>query len=214
MVGRNISLLAIAVALVPTHRVEAEDGVFLLHVAPASFSACESFEDATASCRDIVTSTDGSSDSFVWLLASDPGGEIGGAQFGITYESSVSVATWTLCTGGSQIPDDGWPGPGAGNAVTWADGCTRTGGADMAKIGFFYVPGGSAGTMQVIADPRVDQALFADCDEVDVVSYEVCNVHGKVAIGGGSGYVPQNCLCAGPLIEERTWATIKSTYRD
>jgi hypothetical protein len=101
--------------------------------------------------------------AFVWVVASRVGGfpdGIGGAQFGV--EHAASVIGWTLCTGGSEIPEDGWPASGRGNAVTWRYGCHRPSG-ENAKVGYFLVSDGDAGTMAIIPDPRPGRALYTDC---------------------------------------------------
>jgi hypothetical protein len=191
---------------------QAVEGVFFIHVTPASFSGCGAVDASSLSCRDIVSASDSVVDDFAWIVIGDLSGEIGGAQFGISYDSGVNVATeaWTLCTGGSQISEPGWPNSDTGQAITWAGGCAQTGSDDLAVVGFLYVRSRSSGRIRVIEDPRVGFIGTTSCPPAE--SFDGCEYNGSASFGGQNGYVPENCRCAGPPVETGTWTSIKSRY--
>ena len=145
--------------------------------------------------------------AFVWVITSREGGYplgVGGAQFGLEHDLSGG---WSLCTGGSEIPEDGWPASGTGNAVTWGGGCYEPVGGN-AKIGFVAVNDGDMGSIQVTADPRIGQSLYADCD---AVLHDVCAEN----LGGGPlADLAVICgdNCAGVPTESKSWSEIKSLY--
>jgi len=105
-------------------------------------------------CEDLV-SAPWPGQAWVWVVMSDgdmyPDG-LGGIQFGIEHEKALQG--WSLCTGGSEIPEDGWPNSGTGNAATWGGGCYYPPG-ENAVVGVFPVTDGSAGWMDIIGDPRI-----------------------------------------------------------
>jgi hypothetical protein len=132
-----------------------------------SYSGCGDPDYAWIDAADCVDlgSAPLAGEAFVWVVASHAGGfpdGIGAVQFGI--EHSSGVISWTACTGGSEIPGDGWPASGSGDAITWRYGCYRPSG-ENAKVGFFRVADGASGSMAIIPDPRPERALYVDCGE-------------------------------------------------
>jgi len=112
-------------------------------------------------CSDIVVEGNSSGYQFAFVMA---GGmpAISGAQFGISYEGTVGVSDWTLCTGGMSIPEDGWPDSGKAIAVTWPETVFPTGDDSLVVIGYFTIEPSSSGTIEVTADDRIDSATYAD----------------------------------------------------
>jgi hypothetical protein len=199
------------------------------HFGPPSYSGCNeaSVADAVLECDNLDTSFNpfGGQPNFAWLLvggvppgsgAGAPGG-IGGAQFGIQYSAGTSLS-WTLCTGGSEIPQNDaagtWPASGTGNAVTFAGGCKLvTANEDgLTRLGWFTVFEGAAGrTIQVMEDPRIGQAQAADCA---TTQFRICRQsmgQGDLTTGGTGGRKVCGFLCAVP-VNETSWSSIKSTY--
>ncbi len=187
---------------------------FNLAITGASYSGCGDplfdFIDASA-CSDLTTpGLDGT--AFVWIVATHEGGftggGIGGAQFGIEY-TGVTQNGWTLCTGGSEIPDGTWPASGSGNAVTWSEGCyAPSGGA--ARVGFFSVADGDAGDMAVTTDPRIGEAQWADCA---AALYTICenNLASAALVAGTVPVCGDRCEGEVPTIDA-SWAQIKALY--
>jgi len=138
---------------------------------------------------------------------------------------------WSMCTGGSEIPEDGWPASGTGNAVTWAGGCYDVTENDdgVTKIGFFVIFPDSRGAMWIVEDPRVGYALASDCWPN---SYLICReLMGSSVMDpvdapcdeyfadNGIGYPESPCNPCGDTcpqgtpINSTTWGGIKSHYR-
>jgi hypothetical protein len=143
--------------------------------------------------------------AFIWVVASRTGGYpdgIGGIQYGI--EHDLAIQGWTLCTGGAEIPQDGWPDSGTGTAATWEGGCYSSPG-ENAMVGFASVADGSLGNLQITGDPRLPepQALWADCSAVE---YEIC----PAALG--SMDVARCESCVGLPTQTTSWGAIKSLY--
>jgi len=209
---RRIGWLAVPFGALLAGRAAA-DPVLLYHIVPASFSACESLNESSLQCSNVTVSSSASQDLFVWIVVADIN-EVGGIQFGVEYGGGVSIAAWTLCTGGSQIPEEGrWPASGSGNAITWTQGCWN-GSGNLAKVGFFYVRTGSSGTMSFIPDPRNNELKWAECGETDPALYDFCTRNGEASLGASGGVLPNGCVCTVGFVEERSWGTIKSTYQD
>lgn len=138
-----------------------------LTVTPPSYSGCgdPAFDELDErSCPDLG-SDPVAGPAFVWVMLSErdsfPGG-IGGLQIGVEYEG-VDVSGWSLCTGGTDIPDATWPGSGSGDAMTWAGGCHDVRGTST-RVGYFTVKSGDTGTMRLTADPRIEATTWAECD--------------------------------------------------
>jgi hypothetical protein len=166
-----------AVALAPSGLAEdppigpppLRDGRFHLNLLITSpdYSGCDDpaydWIDA-GTCADLASAPH-AGEAFVWVVASRdggfPGDGIGAVQFGIEY--TTAVTEWVLCTGGLDIPQDGWPESGRGYAAAWFEGCYRSPG-ENAKVGYFRVEDGASGSMAIIPDPRVNYVLWALCD--------------------------------------------------
>lgn len=210
---RVVCLLCVVAASSGPANAEA---VYFLHATPASSGLCNAVNDATLSCGSVNNGPDGFGDTFVWVIVGDVGSEIGGAQFGVEYDSGVQVALWQPCTGGEQIPQVGWPASGTGNVLTYSQGCYRPPG-NLAKVGFFYVSSGSVGAMRITDDPRFGEAMTFGCGVTgggDGGKYPACDYNGSLVFGGGTGYLPADCRCSGPPTVDRTWTTIKDSYRN
>ncbi len=122
-----VAVMASCPSLVATQEFDECFNINLM-MEPPQYGGCgvsvpylESFE----TCENLVFDPWYPQIVFVHVVASrspdfDEG--IGGLQFGIEYEN-VEIQGWGLCTGGSEIPEAGWPRSGTGNAVTWPGGC-------------------------------------------------------------------------------------------
>ncbi len=139
---------------------------------------------------------------------------IGGLQFGIEYDvEGADVVVWTLCTGGAEIPGPGWPASGTGNAVTYPGGCHVPEG-EVVLVGVLlfmrYDFEDLIGHVRVTADPRIGQAIYADCDPT---SYEICEPN-MASWTFATDVVPLcGNYCGGTPVEETTWGGIKSQYK-
>ncbi len=152
---------------------------------------------------------------FVWVVINHLDGfenGIGGAQFGLSHD--LGFVPWTLCTGGSEIPMDGWPASGTGNAVVWTDGCYEPP-SETARVGFLSVAETSSGEIFVVGDPRIGDTIFADCN-ADLFS--ICHS----SSGGGSltdlylacepcGKSGYPCYDGTPA-EATTWGRLRSVF--
>lgn len=137
------------------------------HLTEASYSGCSDGrwdEIDGGECPDLdLTGRTGT--AFLWIVAGsdDPLIDgVGGIQVGISH-TDAAITGWSLCTGGSEIAGDGWPASGTGNAVTWADGCYEPVGGHQARVGFLGLDDAETGQFALVNDPRIDQALLADC---------------------------------------------------
>ena len=215
---KRLALCLLMLAL-PAAAFAADDGDvnFNLLITQPSYTGCA---DPAFDFMDQGNCTDLSSPAFpgaalVWVLVSRNGGYpigIGGAQFGIGYDAgALDGVSWTLCTGGSEIPEGGWPANGTGNAVTWAGGCYNPA-AGNARVGFFLAPDGSAALgVSVVPDPRLADpiAQYADCD---ATLYDVCAQNlGSAVLANGTAPLCEN-LCGGTPTLEKTWGEIKSMF--
>jgi len=132
------------------------------YVTAASYSGCDdpAFDQIDAGDCAGLGQAAFAGPAFVWVVASREGGYgngIGGLQFGLDHTLSGG---WALCTGGSEIPEDGWPASGTGNAVTWGGGCYNPAGA-AAQVGYVAVGDGAVGPIAIIADPLRHAALIS-----------------------------------------------------
>ncbi len=157
-------------------------------------------------CEDLV-STPIEGIAFLWVVMSDgdvfPDG-IGGIQFGIEHEKDMQG--WSLCTGGAEIPEDGWPASGTGNAATWGGGCYYPPG-ENAVVGFFTLNDGASGWMAITEDPRVGTALWSDC--VPVSQDFAPELLGS--LDNSTGGDPNCDEIATPTIES-SWGRVKAHY--
>lgn len=138
-----------------------------LTLTPASYSGCDDPAFVAideGDCGDLASAPI-EGPAFVWVVAGVGDGSLAGLQFGAVHDAAVEG--WTLCTGGLEIPENGWPASGTGIAVTWSDDCYDPPG-EVARVGYFRVPDGSAGTVALTADPRIEATLWSSCTGEDI----------------------------------------------
>ena len=113
-------------------------------------------------CESADVRVDGAGQSGFFLLAAfppDANPRLSGVTFGIFYENSiVTVEHWQSC-GDFELPDEAWPLPGSGNAVTWGVANTE----HLVEVGWFaaYTYSELPSLFSLI-DPPVKSAIFAD----------------------------------------------------
>ncbi len=176
-----------------------------------SYAGCSEpeFEAIDAgSCADLVSEPTGGP-GFLWCVASREGGfpdGIGGIQFGVEHDLGAGLP-WSLCTGGSEIPEPGWPDSGTGNAITWSAGCYHPIGF-AARIGYLSPEPDDVGIIELTPDPRIALAVYADCS---AVLYEMCEANlGSAELADGTTPVcGENCEIP---IRETSWGAIKSLF--
>jgi hypothetical protein len=213
----RIALLALAALVPATALAQAPLDIQTnvnLHLTQPSYSGCgdPAFDLIDAGdCAGLASSAiDGA--AFLWVVASREGGfsggGIGGIQFGVDYEG-VDPSGWSLCTGGAEIPDGSWPASGSGNAVVWASGCYAPAGT-AAVVGFFAVPNGATGTMGITTDPRIVEALWADCEATE---FEICPENlGGASLASGTTPLCGNECEGGTPVDEVTWGQVKALF--
>jgi hypothetical protein len=188
--------------------------------------------DANLSCDALQTSAVDMPGApiFLWLIVGGvpdgigggaPGG-IGGIQFGMSHDLS-SPPSWTLCTGGAQIPQDDpvggmqWPStPVSGNAITWGGGCylVQENEDGMTKIGWLTINPGATGVVTLTGDPRIDGvALAADCAATESRICAQSLGRGDASVDGTEGLNTCGFLCAVP-VAETSWGSLKSLYNN
>jgi len=151
--------------------------------------------------------------SFLWFVISRVDvpleNGVGGVQLGIDHVDA-DVLGWTLCTGGSEIPEDGWPASGTGNAMTWSAGCYEPAGGHQARIGFITLGDGLVGQFEVTGDPRVGQAVYADCD---TETYAIC-FSNLGRYDTGLDFNPPTCNpeCGSVPSRRSSWGTLKALF--
>jgi hypothetical protein len=202
-----------------------------MHFLPPSYVGCNepAAADAALNCTTLdpnAIDVGAFAPNFLWLVvtgvpagtgAGAPGG-IGGIQFGIEYDPTVVLGgPFTLCTGGSAIPQDDldgtWPASGTGNALTFGGGCKLvTDNPDgVTKLGFIPINPGSSGLIRFIEDPRIGEAQAAGCDaSIARICRQSMGI-GDVTIGGGRGENKCGFLCPVP-VQDASWGSIKSIY--
>jgi hypothetical protein len=142
--------------------------VLLMDIEPAAFDPCAAI-DRSMSCAEVITG--GSSDTVQMVSVFLAGTYLPtGVQFGVTYDPGVTVTGWTLCSGGLQIPESGWPASGTGNAVTWPEPHFSGSPDELALVGIFTVAAGSEGEIRLSVDPRIGQAQFTSAEYEGAVS--------------------------------------------
>lgn len=232
-----MGLAAAAAVLGSVGIAQAQDDVFpydlFIHMGPPSYSGCAegSVADAALNCSMINPNgvdVGGFAPNFAWVIVggvpeyeagSPAAGGIGGIQFGVTYEPSVVVGGWSLCTGGSEIPSGTgpgevqWPGSGSGNAITWAGGCKEVlaNPNGMTRVGFFTINPGSGGFLFLDEDPRIERAQAADCD---AQIFRICTQalgYAQTTPGGTGGQSTCGYICPVPTVES-SWSSIKAKY--
>lgn len=141
-----------------------------LYLTPSDYGGCEratEIEWSPGGCEGLVSDSLHAG-ALVWVVLSRKGGfpqGVGALQFGLQYEGLGQRTgwRWTLCSGGSEIPHVGWPGPGSGAAMTWGGGCYKPRGENVV-VGFFTLPFSVSGDLRLAPHPRVHTAAYADCD--------------------------------------------------
>jgi len=213
---KRVALVALA-ALVPATAAQAQEldalATMNLHLTQPSYSGCAdaAFDGIDAgTCTSLASAAvDGA--AFLWVVASREGGfagGIGGAQFGLDH-TGVDPTGWSLCTGGSEIPDGTWPASGSGNAVTWGGGCYTSAGAN-AMIGFLAVPNGATGSASVTPDHRILDTLWADCTPD---TYGICEDNlASADLAGGTLPVCGDQCDVGTPVDEVSWGHVKSLF--
>lgn len=225
---RTPTCLVAALLLVPGPVVAGEDPYpysIDVHFTAASYAGCEesAVADAALSCDAITSEIDpvGSELVFAWIVvgqvppgtgAGQPGG-IAGIQFGIEYDPTLVVQGWSLCTGGTEIAEEGWPKSGNGNAMIWEGGChlVEDNEDGVTRVGFFPLRANGPGQIRVTDDPRVGIAQAADCE---TVSTRICRqVLGVGGVAGASGETTcgYHCFVARP-VRPTSWGAIKAQY--
>jgi hypothetical protein len=200
----------------------------IFHVGAPSFSGCAdaAVADDALSCSMVDTDANdyGGQPNFFWILVGAvpdgigggaPGG-IGGIQFGISYNLDVDPS-WTLCTGGAEIPQDNpdgtWPGDDTGNAIVWSDGCRLVNTEEgMTRVGFFSVTA-TTGMMSFIPDPRTGMVEAADCSaESTFLCKALYSSVVDANLDGGGGFSACGISCTNPT-RESSWSELKGFYR-
>ncbi len=184
------------------------NGKFALHVAGPHDAKVNTCDFVMTDCTTIVTEADvGRFD--IYALAIDVV-EVTGARFGLRCEELDPPAFffygWTLC-GDLEIPTEGWPGCGEGNAITWSPAVT----IPHVTMGILdvYVYGTNA-RMCMAEDPRVGFAEFCD----DSQPAPECNKVTEDAAFGCVGVLrPGYNPCGEVPVERSSWGAVKSLYR-
>jgi hypothetical protein len=200
-----------------------------LHFSSGSYSGCGSGSVAPAfGCADIATGNEAIAPPLLLsvllggVVPHAPGsfGGIGGVQFGIDYPPSVLLGQWTLCTGGAEVPEAAWPAARTGNAITWPQGCLPSvaNPAGLVRVGFFTIDAGSTGVVDLIGDPRMDDAAwFYDCE---AEGYFLCDAllgSANATIGGSPAAIACGGSCGVVNVPNgqtvaTSWGRIKSLY--
>jgi hypothetical protein len=201
---------------------------FVLHMQDTDaggFIDCTTVDDATLTCGGIADSgAQTLAFKKLWVIAygweDAPGWPtnrpLGAAQFGLTFDQGLvfPVGIWTLCTGGLNIVENGFPGtPDTGVSVTWpGSGYTQPSG--FAKIGFVVLQPGSDGRVTIAPGQAglVNLASWGSPGDppvaVDVpgAGWSSADVAGSTPSDGRRA-----CDEAVP-VETSTWGRLKATY--
>ncbi len=110
-----------------------------IHLEPASYDGCDAFDAVASTCSDLVVEGDASVAQFAFVVAAGVG-QLEGLQFGIEYDAAVDVSSWQLCTGGFQVPEDGWPDSGSAIAVTFNPEASTTAEDSLVVVGCRETP--------------------------------------------------------------------------
>lgn len=205
---------ALLLMAAPTHAQVDETVTLNLYIGAPDYAGCGSFDDAEVALCSNLASPPHPGTSFLWVVVSDTGGwpqGIDAIQFGVEW-AGLQVQGWSLCTGGLQIPQTGWPASGTGNAMTWAGDCYEPP-SEVAKVGYFTIDDGSIGSMLITGDPRLSppQTLFTYCNSSLA---EICegNRGGASLMVGTDPICGDNCDGSTPT-HETSWSDIKERYR-
>jgi len=162
---------------------------------------------------DIVTEAPPGPGSFdVYIVATDVHG-IAGISYGLECDEPFYFYSWTKCSD-FEIPTEGWPGCGEGNAQTWAS--EQLGPNVTVGILNVYV---YAGQNRLLAwdDPRWGFAEMCDGSEPTPICHKRSregdwpdSVYFGIVGFGTDGW--NTCFLIDP-VETRTWGSIKALYR-
>ncbi|MCA9757130.1 MAG: T9SS type A sorting domain-containing protein [Candidatus Eisenbacteria bacterium] len=100
------------------------NGVLFVHAVPelvysSGFDYC-TIENPLAECDSAIVAIDGSGGNHIFYVLGAMAESVIGVTFGIDYDSSLlDVQEYGTC-GEFEIPEDAWPAPGSGTAVTWS----------------------------------------------------------------------------------------------
>lgn len=130
-----------------------------LHAVESPVASCVALDLAGVGCDDLVVDVPDATDLLVFVLATHVD-SLAGVQFGIHYDATVSVNSWTRCTSGLDIPEDGWPDSGTAIALAFPE-ILPTGPDSLVALGFFTIEGGSSGSIQVTDDARIGEAVWS-----------------------------------------------------
>jgi len=227
---RHALPVAIAALWLVTADARADDFAYTLtwHFTPPSYSGCGDFivSDGAISCEILDPDFNdlGGQPNFCWAMVGQvpkgtgpgaPGG-VGGVQFGIDYDPTVLLSGWTLCTGGSEIPQDDpegtWPAPGTGNAVTWSGGCYLVTENDdgLTRIGYLTIDAASSGYLFFGVDPRIGDAMGAGCDAATrAICGDMMGIADTTIDGEGENTCRAKC---GVPVASTSWGRIKALY--
>jgi hypothetical protein len=166
-----------------------------LHVIPFDVAGCTAIDPAAMDCDDIDVEGNSQTMQNVYVLVSHVD-SLAAVQFGIEYDANVNVLTWVSCTGGQEVPGDGWPASGTGTAITWGTPQYPSSPDSLVLVGYFIVNAASSGTISLIPDPAIGQAIWStpapDPEEFPLGQSALGTVDVN---GGGQGYSP--CGLAG-----------------
>lgn len=211
--AHTVSLIALLSA-VPA--LAGQEGPYALdfHFTGTSYAGCAALPDASLSCA--TMNPNGvvvSNFMWAWVVISgvpDPAG-VGSVSFGIDH--ALTDIVWSTCTGGTDMPQAGWPATGTGITITWPDDCyvVTDNGDGATALGSFVVANDETTLMFLRDDPRVGEALVTDCD---ALTTEICLERLGIAdatVNGTQGMVVCGNPCVTPA-EEATWGAIKAVY--
>lgn len=198
-------LVALMVPAIASAQDDA-DAFINVTVTPPSYGGCDAgagIDDG--GCLDLASAPQ--ENGFVFVVASRLGGwddGIGAIQFGLDH---TLAGSWALCTGGSEIPEAGWPASGTGNAATWGGGCYLPAG-ENALVGFVSVAGPAGGSIQTTGDPRVGAAIYTSCSAVPF-NFPAGNLGGDADLADGTTPL---CEPTGTPTVEETWSSLKNLF--
>ncbi len=197
-----------------------------IHFQPPSYIGCSeaAVSDAALSCGtldDTYRDHGPSTPNFAWVVVggvedgTGPGapGGIGGLQFGIDIDPGFVIRGWTLCTGGDEIPEVGWPKSGRGNAVTWSGGCrlVTDNGDGLTRVGFLVLQALDEAMIRVTGDPRIGYALVVECDgSQGALCRELLGYGGTDGVGHYTA-CGDACLVREPA-RETSWGALRALY--
>lgn len=216
-------MLAVLVAMFAGPSAAQQDYGLAVHVSAPDYGlGCDLFDDVAMTC-DAVVEEGTAATSWVWVafygydnVTASIG--IGAIQFGIDFGAGLTVAAFTLCTGGSVIGTNdqqgypNWPTEsGSAAAITWAGGCYTNGSEEkFCKVGYFFMVPGGSGMFSIAGDPRIENRVDgADCDAqvftVPAGGWSSADVFGDDPADGFKA-------CAPVPVETTSWGRIKSLY--